>query len=217
MTAGTVNGTDIHLRMKIGGVWVFIGGQKTHTETISNNPIDITNKGSNSFRELMNKQGLQTNDITAEFVFNSDEAFEALDTAAKNKTIEQFQIFRGTKVSELFMKVASVARTAPDNDALTASVSLVSTSAFTQDIPVTGQFPTANFTFVPTLLSVAFTDTSTDPDGTITAWFWDFGDDNNSSLQNPTNVFAASGDYDVKLTISDNDGNSSEIIKVVTV
>jgi hypothetical protein len=36
--------------------------------------------------------------------------------------------------------------------------------------------PIAEFSAVPTGLSVQFTDQSTDPDGTIVAWQWDFGD-----------------------------------------
>ena len=36
--------------------------------------------------------------------------------------------------------------------------------------------PTAGFSFGVAGLDVAFTDTSTDSDGSITAWSWDFGD-----------------------------------------
>jgi len=37
--------------------------------------------------------------------------------------------------------------------------------------------PVANFTYEANLLEVTFTDTSTDADGTVVAWFWDFDDD----------------------------------------
>ena len=35
-----------------------------------------------------------------------------------------------------------------------------------------------------------------------TSWTWDFGDGNQSSLQNPTHTYAASGTYTVKLITS---------------
>jgi PKD repeat protein len=37
---------------------------------------------------------------------------------------------------------------------------------------------------------------------TITSWFWDFGDGNTSTLQNPAHVYAASGNYTVCLLIT---------------
>jgi len=71
--------------------------------------------------------------------------------------------------------------------------------------------PEASFTFSPsTDLSVftliTFSDTSTDLDGTILSWLWDFGDNTISSDQNPTHKYADKGIYLVKLTITDNDG-----------
>jgi len=68
---------------------------------------------------------------------------------------------------------------------------------------------------------VSFTgDSSYDPDGTITRYSWDFGDDNSSTLINPTHTFTeipASGNRYVKLTVTDNTGlvsTSSKTIKI---
>ena len=66
--------------------------------------------------------------------------------------------------------------------------------------------PTAAFTSSITCTSVSFTDGSTDSDGTVTAWSWDFGDGNSSSLQNPSHIYASSGSYLVSLTATDNGG-----------
>ena len=69
------------------------------------------------------------------------------------------------------------------------------------------QPPTADFSGSPRSgdapLSVSFTDESAPGDGTITAWSWDFGDGQNSAVQNPVHEYAAPGTYTVTLTVTD--------------
>lgn len=69
--------------------------------------------------------------------------------------------------------------------------------------------PVAEFTADPvsgyTPLTVNFTDTSS---GNPTSWFWDFGDSNTSTLQDPSHVYYNPGTYTVSLTAT-NDGGSS--------
>ncbi|MEM9102883.1 MAG: S8 family serine peptidase [Pseudomonadota bacterium] len=77
--------------------------------------------------------------------------------------------------------------------------------------------PEAGFTFSTQNLTATFTDTSTDADGEVVTWLWDFGDNNTSIQQNPTHVYATSGTYDVTLRIIDNDGLTSSISQQVTV
>lgn len=64
--------------------------------------------------------------------------------------------------------------------------------------------PIAAFTASPTVgcgipHTVFFTDQSTLPD----TWFWDFGDLNTSTLQNPVHNYTAFGSYTVYLTVTD--------------
>ncbi len=66
--------------------------------------------------------------------------------------------------------------------------------------------PVAAFTSVTNRLTVAFTDTSTDPDGAVVAWAWDFGDGDTSADPNPTHTYAAAGTYLPRLTVTDDDG-----------
>jgi RHS repeat-associated protein len=47
---------------------------------------------------------------------------------------------------------------------------------------------------------------STDPDGTITAFQWDFGDGTGGTGATPSHVYAAAGTYTVRLTVTDNRG-----------
>jgi len=61
----------------------------------------------------------------------------------------------------------------------------------------------ANFTGSPTsgtaILDVSFTDTSIGGPG---SWFWEFGDTNTSSSQNPGNSYRVAGLYSVNLTVT---------------
>jgi PKD repeat protein len=57
-------------------------------------------------------------------------------------------------------------------------------------------------------MNVQFTDTST---GTITSWFWDFGDGGTSTLQNPIHNFTQDILYSVSLTVYGAFGGSSSI------
>ena len=74
--------------------------------------------------------------------------------------------------------------------------------------PPVNQPPIASFNFLTTGLSVAFTDTSTDNDGTIASWLWEFGDGATATEQHPTHLFAAAGTYIVTLTATDDDGDA---------
>ncbi len=51
----------------------------------------------------------------------------------------------------------------------------------------------------------------------ITSWYWDFDDGNYSYLQNPTNIFASSGIYNVQLIVTDIDGCQNTVYHEVTV
>ena len=62
-----------------------------------------------------------------------------------------------------------------------------------------------------------FTDASTDANNDITQWSWEFGDGATSSDQNPMHVYAASGNYDVVLTVTDSEGNTSTSTQTVVV
>src|SRR5207245_2104731 len=91
--------------------------------------------------------------------------------------------------------------------------------ATSQSVTVTApnQPPVASFTPSCSGLSCAFTSTSSDPDGSIVAWSWNFGDGATATAQNPTHSYAAGGTYSVTLTVTDNSGATNTAARTVTV
>ncbi len=86
---------------------------------------------------------------------------------------------------------------------------LVKKCPVTPTAPPPNQQPAASFTFNCSDLSCSFASTSTDPDGTISAYSWTFGDGGTSNAQNPSHSYGAAGSYSVTLTVTDNQGASS--------
>ena len=83
--------------------------------------------------------------------------------------------------------------------------------------PAPNEPPVAGFTWTCTHLSCAFEDASVDPDGTVTARSWTFGDGATSTEEDPAHDFAAAATYEVTLTVTDDDGESDSVTKSVSV
>ena len=82
--------------------------------------------------------------------------------------------------------------------------------------------PSAGFSVLnnPVLVGkpVAFDgSTSSDPDGTISTYHWQFGDGTGASAIKPTHTFSAPGSYTVTLTVTDNDGLINATAKTILV
>jgi len=105
----------------------------------------------------------------------------------------------------------TVTLTVTDNQGATGSTSRTVT------VTAPNQPPTASFTYSCNGLTCSFTSTSSDPDGTITAYNWTFGDGTSSTAQNPTHSYAATGSYTVALTVTDNQGATGSTSQTVTV
>jgi VCBS repeat-containing protein len=79
------------------------------------------------------------------------------------------------------------------------------------------QPPAAEFTWSCSNLDCTFTDGSSDSDGTIAGWSWNFDDGTGSTGQNPSHSYPAGKTYHVKLTVTDNDGSEKSVQHDVTV
>ena len=82
---------------------------------------------------------------------------------------------------------------------------------------VPNQSPTASFSFSCSNLTCTFTDGSTDPDGTVESWAWQFGDGGSSNEQSPQHTYGAGGTYDVVLTVTDDGDATDDVSRQVSV
>lgn len=80
--------------------------------------------------------------------------------------------------------------------------------------------PTAAFSFsqIPDTLDVDLDATlSTDPDGTVIGYDWDFGDGHWGSGQSVTHSYVAGGTYPVTLKVTDDQNTTGQVTRLVTV
>lgn len=94
----------------------------------------------------------------------------------------------------------------------------------TQTISIlANQLPNASFSYV--ILENSATNhtlqfdgsTSSDPDGTIISYQWDFGDNTTSTLIRPTHSYQNYGSYQVSLTVTDNKNGSQTTTQTVVI
>jgi PKD repeat protein len=60
--------------------------------------------------------------------------------------------------------------------------------------------------------STSFTDLSNAPGSALAAWFWDFGDGGNSTIENPKHIYTSAGTFNVKLRVTNLSGCADSIV-----
>jgi len=103
---------------------------------------------------------------------------------------------------------------------------LVAAVAVVAGCALFNQAPVANFLWSPleplARAEISFNDQSSDSGGLfggggIVAWNWDFGDGDSSTAPNPKHGYDKSGQYTVRLTVTDDGGESTTISKTILV
>ena len=107
----------------------------------------------------------------------------------------------------------TVTLTVTDNQGATNSVS------HTVTVTAANQPPVAAFTSSSTNLAASFDgSTSSDPDGTVASYSWNFGDGSTAGSGKTTSyTYANAGTYTVTLTVTDNQGATNSVSHTVTV
>ena len=105
--------------------------------------------------------------------------------------------------------------TVTDNDGATASASVQVTVLPPNSPPTVRASASPASGTAP--LSVAFSADSTDSDGTVVGYSWEFGDGGTSSQRNPTHVYTAPGLYTARVTVRDDDGATASASVQVSV
>jgi gliding motility-associated-like protein len=79
--------------------------------------------------------------------------------------------------------------------------------------------PSADFSFTTTCDGEVtdFTDQSTIANGSITSWYWDFGDGDTSDIPNPNHTYDTVGSYQVTLIVNSAGGCGDTTVKTVPV
>ena len=82
------------------------------------------------------------------------------------------------------------------------------------NVPPTAVIGNAQITGLTVGISGA---SSSDPDGTITGYAWNFGDNATGTAPTPSHTYASAGTYTITLTVTDNDGATNTATRQVIV
>jgi PKD repeat protein len=102
-------------------------------------------------------------------------------------------------------------------EAATTICSNAATAQFGGGSPTENAPPNAAFTPTCDAGSCRFADGSTDTDGSVSSWRWEFGDGTSSTQRNPSHTFPSAGTYQVRLTVTDDRGAEGTATKDLSV
>ena len=125
-------GKALLLKIDVSGTMTTVGGMRSTSMTLNDEAVDISNKDSGSFRELLPAGGIQSMSISASGVFTDSTAETTLRAAYGTSTFKSYNIivpdlgnYAGT-----FM-IASLEYAGEYNGEATYSVTLESSGSIT--------------------------------------------------------------------------------------
>jgi len=155
---------------------------------------------------------------------DEDIYFNASDSSDPDGTIESYEWDFGDNTTDTGETVTHrYSSSGTYTVQLTVTDDSGNTGSTTKTVTVSeNQSPTAAFVYSPTNPDVGErvhfnASDSTDPDGTIESYEWDFGDGRHGANVEVNHTYSSAGAYTVVLVVTDNSGNSDSASKVVTV
>ena len=125
-------GKALLLKIDVSGTMTTVGGMRSTSMTLNDEAVDISNKDSGSFRELLPAGGIQSMSISASGVFTDSTAETNLRAAYGTSTFKSYNIIvpdLGTYAGT-FM-IASLEYAGEYNGEATYSVTLESSGSIT--------------------------------------------------------------------------------------
>jgi len=137
-TPDALNGTNvfIEVREQPANVWTPVGGQVSHTETLTNDLIEVTSKSADeSSREILPNRGVQMIDYSTEVIFVSQSGYDFVRALADNKGIAEFRISsEGNFPTTVMLMVESFVDNSENSQALRGTINLKSSDTFGWDL-----------------------------------------------------------------------------------
>ena len=134
--AGEKGGKDLLLKVDIDGTPTYntLGGLRSKTMTVNAEAIDVTNHGSNQWREILDGCGIRSMSIAGSGVHNGDAAtLNLVDDLSRTQVLNRFQIVDDDsgRTYTAFFKVVSFERAGEFNAEQTYSITLESSGDVT--------------------------------------------------------------------------------------
>ncbi len=124
-------GRGFVLQVQVSSTWTTVGGLTANGFTINNEPVDASTKAAR-FRVLLETGGTSSLEMTANGVFDDDQAFKNVRNATQNNThLGCRMVFETGDIVEGTFMVQSLQVTGDNGGAVTFQVTLQSTGAWT--------------------------------------------------------------------------------------
>ncbi len=126
------NGRELLLQIDSGSGYVNIGGFQSNSITINGEPVEITSKDSEGFKEYLPGAGLRSLSLSGDGVFVSDAAFLKAHDHMEQRTLADCKIILpGLGDYTGNFAIMSIDMSGSHNEAVTYSISLESSGTFT--------------------------------------------------------------------------------------